>query len=209
MKHLGLVWVLLLLGLGAFMGSAMAQLTAGQSVPPSVNVGENAMVTVALTYYGSDATEAIITPWLPAGIETSNPEGQTTYLYPSVTAPISYPIRAVQSGTYIVASQVSYSEDGTWRNLRLESPLTVIGEVMPQPYQVAAPGTGPQLNCSIQGLNASGYYPPGSVPMEMNQSSGWVPASYLPIHPDNSNEVRPDQDHTPDNMYESDKKRNL
>lgn len=64
MKHLGLVWVLLLLGIGALMWSAVAQLTAYQSVPPALNVGENAMVTVSLTYYGSDATQAIITPEL-------------------------------------------------------------------------------------------------------------------------------------------------
>ena len=73
MKHLGLVWVLLLLGIGALMGPATAQLTAGQSVPPSVNLGDSAMVTVTLTYYGNNATQAVITPGLPPGIETSYP----------------------------------------------------------------------------------------------------------------------------------------
>lgn len=163
------------------MGPATAQLTAGQSVPPSVNVGENAMVTVTLTYYGSDATQAIITPGLPPGIETSNPEGQTAQLYPGITAPISYPIRAVQSGTYIVASHVSYSEDGTWRNLRLESPVTAIGQPMPQqPGQMLPPGVGPQLNGSAPG-NSSQFYP--SEGIEMNQS-GWMPNSPLPMSAD-------------------------
>jgi hypothetical protein len=182
MKNLGLVWVLLFLAIGAFMGPAMAQLTAGQSVPPSVNVGENAMVTVTLTYYGSDATQAIITPGLPPGIETSNPEGQTAQLYPGITAPISYPIRAIQSGNYTIASDVSYSEDGTWRNLRLLSDLMVIGQTMPmQPGQMAPPGFGPQLNGSAQGQNSSQFYPPDGI--EMNQS-GWMPNSPLPMSPD-------------------------
>ena len=189
MRNLGLVWVLLFLAIGAFMGPATAQLTAGQSVPPSVNVGENAMVTVTLTYYGSDATQAIITPGLPPGIETSNPEGQTAQLYPGITAPISYPIRAVQSGTYIVASQVSYSEDGNWRKVTLESPVTAIGQPMPQqPGQMVPPGVGPQLNGSMpqlnssaQGMNSSQFYPPGGV--EMNQS-GWMPNSPLTMSPD-------------------------
>lgn len=68
MKHLGLVWVLLLLGIGAIMGPATAQLTAGQSVPPSLNLGDSAMVTVTLTYYGNNATQAVITPGLPPGL---------------------------------------------------------------------------------------------------------------------------------------------
>ena len=201
---MGLVWVLLLLGMGAFMGPAMAQLTAGQSVPPALNVGENAMVTVALTNYGSDATQAIITPVLPAGIETSNPEGQTAQLYPGITAPISYPIRAIQCGNYIIASDVSYSEDGTWRNLRLLSDLTVIGQTMPmQPGQmapsgIAPPGVGPQ------GINGSESYPPGFAPM--NQS-GLMANSTMPISPDGYSASYPEgapdsHDHNPSRMYE-------
>jgi len=184
MKHLGLVWVLLLLGIGAFMGPAMAQLTAGQSVPPAMNVGENAIVTVTLTNYGSDATQAIITPVLPPGIETSNPEGQIAQLYPGVTAPISYPIRAIQSGNYIIASDVSYSEEGTWRNLRLLSDLVVIGQAMPampaQPGQAAPVGTVPLPGGSPQGTNGSEPYPPVTVPM--NQS-GLMANSTMPISP--------------------------
>ena len=211
MRNLGLVWVLLFLAIGAFMGPAMAQLTAGQSVPPSVNVGENAMVTVTLTYYGSDATQAIITPGLPPGIETSNPEGQTAQLYPGITAPISYPIRAVQSGTYIIASQVSYSEDGNWRKVILESPITAIGPMPPQTGLVAPPGFGPQLNGSAQAngsaqvQNSSQFYPPDGI--DMNQS-GWMPNSPLPISPDGYGADRqtypPDlyEDQTPDQISE-------
>ena len=205
MKHLGLVWVLLLLGMGAFMGPAMAQLTAGQSVPPALNVGENAMVTVALTYYGSDATQAIVTPGLPPGIETSYPEGQTAQLYPGITAPISYPIRAIQSGNYTIASDVSYYEDGTPRSLRLLSNLMVIGQTMPmQPGQMFPAGSAPLPGVSPQGLNGSEPYPPGFAPM--NQS-GLMANNTMPISPDGYSvpypEDTPDShDHNPSRMYE-------
>ena len=105
--------------------SPEGHLTASQNVPPTANVGENVMVTVMLTYSGSNATVASITPGLPSGLETNFPGGQTE-LHPGISAPISYRIRAVQSGTYLVISQVSYSEKGTRRNLRLESPFTAI-----------------------------------------------------------------------------------
>jgi hypothetical protein len=141
MKHLGLTHILLLfLGAGLFLGSATAELTASQDVPPTANVGENVMVTVMLTYSGSNATQASITPGLSSGLETNFPGGQTE-LYPGISAPISYPIRAVQSGTYLVTSQVSYSEEGTWRNLRLESPFTATGQLQPGGQQ-PNPGQG-------------------------------------------------------------------
>lgn len=189
------------------MGPAMAQLTAGQSVPPSINVGENAMVTVTLTYYGSDATQAIITPGLPPGIQTSNPEGQTAQLYPGITAPISYPIRAIQGGNYIIASQVSYSEEGTWRNLRLESPLMVIGQTMPmQPGQMVPPGIAPLPGGSPQGINMSESYPPGYIPL--NQTD-LMPNSTMPLSPDGYSASYPvdapdSHDHNPSQMYEPD-----
>ena len=152
MKHLGLVHILLLfLVAGLFLGPATAELTASQNVPPSANVGENVMVTVVLTYSGSNATQAIITPGLPPGLETNYPGGQAMELYPGLSAPISYPIRAMQSGTYLVTSLVSYSEEGTWRNLRLESPFTASGQLEPgqmQPY----PG---QANCPVFGRKAA------------------------------------------------------
>ena len=202
MKHLGLVWVLLLLGIGAIMGPATAQLTAGQSVPPSLNLGDSAMVTITLTYYGNNATQAVITPGLPPGIETSYSQGQTAELYPGMTAPISYPIRAIQSGTYIIASHVSYSEEGTWRNLWLESPLTVIGQPTPQPGQMDPAGMGPLFGDSPQGMNESESYPPDSMPP--NQST------WEPIIPDGNGDAPPEDtphlpDQTPDQMPEADK----
>jgi hypothetical protein len=185
MKHLGLVHILLLLlGAGLFLGAATAELTASQNVPPTANVGENVMVTVMLTYSGSNAAEASITPGLSAGLETSFPGGQTE-LYPGISAPISYPIRAVQSGTYLVTSQVSYSEDGTWRNLRLESPFTATGQLQPgqqQPNQgqgvsVAWPQGITPLGTNPYGTNQSGINTgintgmnPGINPYGTNQS---------------------------------------
>ena len=194
MKHLGLMHILLLfLGAGLFLGSATAELTASQDVPPTANVGENVMVTVMLTYSGSNAAEASITPGLSSGLETNFPGGQTE-LYPGISAPISYPIRAVQSGTYLVTSQVSYSEEGTWRNLRLESPFTATGQLQPggqqpnpgQGVPVAWPqtsnpfGTNPNLanqNGTNPGVNP-GTNPgvnPGTNPGEMPPSGGVTP----------------------------------
>jgi hypothetical protein len=199
MKHLGLMHILLLfLGAGLFLGSATAELTASQDVPPTANVGENVMVTVMLTYSGSNATQASITPGLSSGLETNFPGGQTE-LYPGISAPISYPIRAVQSGTYLVTSQVSYSEEGTWRNLRLESPFTATGQLQPRGQQpnpgqgvpVAWPqtsnpfGTNPNL-ANQNGSNQNGTNPgvnpgtnpgvnPGTNPGEMPPSGGVTP----------------------------------
>ncbi len=175
MKHLGLVHILLLLlGAGLFLGSATAELTASQNVPPTANVGENVMVTVMLTYSGSNAAEASITPGLSPGLETSFPGGQTE-LYPGISAPISYPIRAVQSGTYLVTSQVSYSEDGTWRNLRLESPFTATGQLQP----------GQQQSNQGQGVPVAwpqGITPLGTNPYGTNQN-GTSPGTNPGINP--------------------------
>jgi hypothetical protein len=185
MKHLGLMHILLLfLGAGLFLGSASSELTASQNVPSTANVGENVMVTVMLTYSGSNATEASITPGLSSGLETNYPGGQME-LYPGITAPISYPIRAVQSGTYLVTSQVSYSEEGMWRNLRLESPLTAIGQTQPagqqsnpgQEMPVAWPQSSNPFATNPIGTNQSGINPginpgmnPGMNPYGTNQS---------------------------------------
>lgn len=182
MKHLGLVHILLLfLGAGLFLGPATAELTASQNVLPSANVGENVMVTVVLTYSGSNASQAIVTPGLPPGLETNYPGGQAMELYPGISSPISYPIRAVWSGTYMVSSLVSYSEEGTWRNLRLESPFTAYGQLEPgqqQPYPgQATPGVWPQ------GSYPNGTYPGenGTYPCEMPSAIGVTPDEMNPV----------------------------
>jgi hypothetical protein len=214
MKHLGLVHILLLLGIGLFLGPAMAELTASQNVLPSTaNVGENVMVTVMLTYFGDNATQATITPGLPPGIETSYPGGQSMELYPGITAPISYPIRAAQSGSYLVTSLVSYSEEGTWRNLRLESPFTAIGQIEPQqqpgPGQETPGGVWPP-GSSPYGPNPGGSYPayPGDVnPGGMNPGgrmpnnsmpNGSMPNNPMGGHPEHSPSSDPNQESGPD-----------
>lgn len=170
MKHLGFVHILLLFMVaGLFLGPVTAELTASQNVPPSANVGENVMVTVVLTYSGSNAAQAIITPGLTPGLETNYPGGQAMDLYPGLSAPISYPIRAVQSGTYLVTSLVSYSEEGTWRNLRLESPFTASGQLEPgqmQPFPgQEMPGVLPQNG------NPYGTVPYGTNPYGINSNA--------------------------------------
>ena len=132
MKHLGLVHILLLLGVGLLFGQAAAELTAYQDLIPSANVGQTVMVTVSLTYNGYNSTQAIVTPYLPFGI-VANAGSQSADLYPGITQQISYPLAAQQSGTYWIVSDISYAEEGTWRNLRLEAPFTAIGQSEPQP----------------------------------------------------------------------------
>ena len=181
MKHLGLVHILLLFMVtGLFLGPATAELTASQNVPPSANVGENVMVTVVLTYSGSNAAQAIITPGLTPGLETNYPGGQAMELYPGLSSPVSYPIRAVQSGTYLVTSLVSYSEEGTWRNLRLESPFTAYGQLEPGqmplfPGQVM-PGVLPQ-NDNPYGTNPYGINSNATNPYGTNQNATYPNAT--------------------------------
>jgi hypothetical protein len=176
MKHLGLVHILLLfLVAGLLIGPATAELTASQNVPPSANVGESVMVTVVLTYSGSNATQAIITPGLWPGLETNSPGGRAMELYPGISAPLSYPIRAMQSGTYLVSSLVSYSEEGTWRNLRLESPFTATGQLAPgQQQQQPYPGQ------ETPGVWPEGSNPYGTYPGEMPPSGGINPDQGTP-----------------------------
>lgn len=183
MKHLGLVHIILLfLGAGLFLGPATAELTASQNVLPSANVGENVMVTVVLTYSGSNnASQAIITPGLSPGLETNYPGGRAMELYPGISAPISYPIRAVQSGTYLVTSLVSYSDEGMWRNLRLESPFTASGQLDPgqlQPYPY------PEQTTSVDW--PQGSYPNGTYPGENETYPGEMPPT-IGVTPDEMN----------------------
>ncbi|VVB66837.1 Uncharacterised protein [uncultured archaeon] len=134
MKHLGIVPILLLVGLWIASGPATAELTARQQINPSqAAVGETVMVTVMLTYNGADSTQATVTPNPPPGIVSDSPGGLSADLRPGVTEPIGYPIRAEQSGTYWIESQITYTEEGTLRNLRLETPFTAIGSVGPEP----------------------------------------------------------------------------
>ena len=128
---MGILPILLLLGVGISSGPAAAELTASQSVPSLAAVGETVQLTVMLTYRGDNMAQALVTPRLPSGVVTDLPEGQSANLYPGSTESIRHPIRAVQSGTYTVISQIAYAEDGTWRELLLESPFTAEGEIEP------------------------------------------------------------------------------
>jgi hypothetical protein len=132
MKYLGLMSLLILLNV-AYCGTVAAELTASQQVPHSAAVGETVIATVVLVYNGHNTTEAIVTPGLPPGLVSDMPGSQTAELYPGTPASISYPFRAEQRGSYLIVSDVAYSEEGTWRDLQLEAPFTAVGSDTPQP----------------------------------------------------------------------------
>jgi hypothetical protein len=179
MKHLGLLPIILLLGTGFISGMAAAELTASQQVPSPAAVGETVMVTVLLTYNGANSTLAVITPSLPSGVVSDAPGSQTTELYPGALAPVSYPIRAEQSGTYWIVSQIAYDENGIWRRLRLESPFTATGGVRPEPQSVpggiSTPGQQPP-----GGISTPGQQPPGGISTPGQQVPDGTPAPEPP-----------------------------
>lgn len=171
MKHLGLGHILLLIGVGLLLGQATAELTAFQNLAPSsADVGQMVTVTVSLTYNGLTPTQAVVTPSLPYGV-VANGGGQSTDLYPGVTRRISYPLTAQQSGSYWIVSEISYAEDGTWRNLRLEAPFTATDSAMTQPQQTpqqtpevpTTPGPG-QDGSDPNGTNPPAMPPDGGLP---------------------------------------------
>ncbi|HSD58407.1 MAG TPA: hypothetical protein VLB04_09520 [Methanotrichaceae archaeon] len=184
MKQLGILPILLLLGVGITSGLAAAELTASQSVPSLAAVGETVQVTVMLTYNGGNATQVVVTPGLPPGVMTDIPGGQSAELYPGSTAPISYPIRAVQSGTYTIISQIAYAEDGTWRELLLEAPFTAEGEIAPPPQEEVSSVPGSEMpEGGMPG--GEGGLPAGEMPPDgMPGDEGGMPKGGMPPGPD-------------------------
>jgi hypothetical protein len=170
MKHLGLVHILLLLGVGLLSGQADAELTAYQNLIPSAEVGQMVIVTVSLTYNGPNFTQAMVTPSLPPGV-VAEAGGQSKQLYPGVTEQISYPLIVQQSGNYLIVSDISYDEEGTVRNLRLEAPFTAIGSAEPQTQQM----TGEMR----PGIGQNGTYPMETDPFAM-QPGGGLPDGVSP-----------------------------
>jgi hypothetical protein len=173
MKHLGIEPIILLLGVGLIAGLASAELTASQQVPTPAAVGDTVMVTVSLIYNGVNSTEAVITPNLPGGVVSDMPGGQTAELQPGAFSPVSYPIRAEQSGTYWIVSQIAYSDDGTWRSLQLEAPFTATGGITTEP-QTPPGGVTP-------GATTPGGITPGEVtPGGVVTPEGVVPGGLMP-----------------------------
>lgn len=161
MKHLGLVPVLLLLAVGLTCPLAAAELTASQQVPPRAPVGQTVVVNVQLYNGGSTSMDVVVSPNLPAGLETE-PGSWPAKLDPRGRAAIRYPFRAVQSGSYWIVSQISYSDEGTWRDLFLEDTFTAISPVSPGPEGPASPGSLP---------GQEGHNSPGSLPGQDGASS--------------------------------------
>jgi hypothetical protein len=159
MKQLGLMPVLLLLAIGLTCSITAAELTASQQVPPRATVGQTVVVNVQLYNGGSNPMDVVVSPNLPAGLETE-PGPWPAKLDPRGRAAIRYPFRAVQSGSYWVVSQISYSEEGTWRDLILEAPFTAESPVPPGPQGPASPGGlsgpgSPDTPGSLPGQNGS------------------------------------------------------
>ena len=176
MKHLGLGHILLLIGMGLLLGQAAADLTAYPNPIPSAEVGQMVTVTVSLTYNGQTPTQAVVTPVLPSGV-VANEGGQSTQLYPGVMQQISYPLTAEQSGTYWIVSDITYAEEGTMRNLRLEAPFTATDLVVPEPKpDEQTPGAGPD------GSNPRGK-DPFPMPPDGNPPGGESPRD---ANPDNN-----------------------
>lgn len=126
MKHLGLVHFLLILGMGAVMsGTAGGMLTAYQSLmPPSTEVGQTATLIVYLTNNGPGSIQATVSPYPPEVF--ANGGEQTLELYPGVTQQASYYLTPQQSGSYLIESIISYTENGAaMRSLRLQDAFTV------------------------------------------------------------------------------------
>jgi len=180
MKHLGLGHILLLIGVGLLLGQAAADLTAYPNPIPSAEVGQIVTVTVSLTYNGQTPTQAVVTPVLPSGV-VANGGGQSTQLYPGVMQQISYPLTAEQSGTYWIVSDITYAEDGTMRNLRLEAPFTATDLVVPESKpEEQTPGAGPD------GSNPRGT-DPFTMPPGDNPPGGVSPGDARPDNnPDNN-----------------------
>ncbi len=140
MNHFGFVPILLSILAGIISGPVAAELIASQEVPSPVAIGEPVTVTVMLTYNGVNSSQALISPMLPAGVVSDSRGDLSAQLYPGITQPISYGIRAERSGTFWIVSQIAYDEDGTLRRLRLESPLAAIGQERPQEPQITPSG---------------------------------------------------------------------
>lgn len=171
MKQLALLPILLLLGVGMTSVSASAELTASHSVPPSASVGQTVAVTVMLYNGGSENTQVVVTPGLPSGVVTDPPGSWPSSLNPKSQSVISYPIRAVESGTYWITSQIAYSEGGVWRELRLEAPFTAEGS--PSTPLVPSPESAPPNTLSLEpsgnGQPSTSVPPSGGEPAANNR----------------------------------------
>jgi len=82
---------------------------------------------------------------------------------------ISYPFPAQQSGSYWIVSDISSSEDGTWRNLRLEAPFTAMDSAVTQPQPT--PQQTPEVP-NIPGLGQEESDPTGTNPPAMPPDGG-------------------------------------
>ncbi len=150
--HLQPMHIIVLVVIGLLAWPAAAELTAYQSMTSSADVGQTVMVTVILTYNGQNATQATVTPSPPSGV-VANGGGGSIDLSPGVTQSVSYPVTALESGSYWVVSDITWEEDGTWRSLSLEAPFNAVAgtETKPQDSTSGA-GSSPDMTDSNGGI---------------------------------------------------------
>lgn len=134
MKHMGLIVpILLLLGVGITSGLAAGQnamISAGQQIERSeAPVGEPVMVMLTLSNSGMDSAQVTVSfASFPSGVVTQPPGTWIMELQPGRAQNLEYPVQAVQSGSYLISSRISYMEEGMRRELSMESPFTAIGD---------------------------------------------------------------------------------
>ncbi len=196
MKQLGsIVPILLLLGVGITSGLAAGELTASQQVQPQVSaVGETATVTLTLAYSGSDPMQVMVVPILPPGIITDMPGAKAASLSSGSSVPISYPIRAVESGNYLITSQISYTEDKATRRLNMVSEFTATGGSGPTTPGPAVPGTmGSQIPATDSQI------PAPLLPPSIQMPGDNMPNSNLPNNsqPQDSSPMMPGPENMP------------
>jgi uncharacterized repeat protein (TIGR01451 family) len=135
MRNLGLIPLLLL---GVLSGVGMAEFTASQELDRSTApVGETVTVMLTMQNSGSNASQVTVTAGLPQGIVTSSPGMWSEELYPGSVSMISYPITALESGYYEIASNIYYTEEGIQ-----QPPLSMISSFTAT-YPPESPPEGP------------------------------------------------------------------
>lgn len=190
MKQLGsIVPVLLLLGVGITSGLASAELTASQQVQPQIAaVGETATVTLTLAYAGGNATQIMVVPILPPGIVSDMPGTKSASLNSGSSLPISYPIRAVASGSYLITSKISYTEETAARRLNMVSEFTATGGSAPSaPGALGSPVPAPLPSSNSPISNNSPQSNPSPMMQESMPATAPSPLAPSPLPDGNNN----------------------
>jgi uncharacterized protein (DUF58 family) len=126
MRQLGIAMpVLVLLVMGITIGVVAGEIAVGQQLTrDSAPVGEQVVVNVNFATNGEIPSQVSVTPSLPPGVFTSQPQTQFLMLEPSGQGAINYPVVAQQSGYYDIISVISYTDEAGFQELNMISPFT-------------------------------------------------------------------------------------